>query len=200
MTRSGLFFLIEFLWVVNQDNDSVSVIDVRNDQFVRVEEIAVGREPRTIALTPNNLYAIVTNMVDGTASIIDTATRSVIYTVPVSVEPYGVAVTSDGTEAFVANASSDNVSVVNIATGTVVATIEGVGRDPRGVAIPNDAKVYVTQFFARPVTGAIPGDDDENEGIITVIDRYSRQVTGEIVLPAAPTGSDSYPQSQRGRN
>ncbi len=178
----------DFLWVVNQDNNSVSVIDVRNDSLKRVAEIAVGQEPRTVALTPDGRFALVTNMVDGTVSVIDASAMTVTFTIPVGVEPYGVAVAPDGAEAWVANASSDSVSVIETATWTVVDTIQGVGRDPRGVAFANNDKVYVTQFFSRPRSEAIPGDDDENEGVITVIDRVSRTVTGEVVFPTTLTG------------
>ena len=43
--------------------------------------------------------AYVTNYVDNTVSVIDTATNTVVATIPVGIQPLGVAVTPDGTRA-----------------------------------------------------------------------------------------------------
>jgi len=47
------------IWVVNPSDDSVSVI--RPDNNTRLAKIAVGDEPQSIALTPDNQYAYVAN-------------------------------------------------------------------------------------------------------------------------------------------
>src|SRR5690349_15465704 len=44
----------QFLWAVNPDNDSVSVIDIRNDAHIKVNEINVGDEPQSIAISKDN--------------------------------------------------------------------------------------------------------------------------------------------------
>jgi DNA-binding beta-propeller fold protein YncE len=41
-------------WSVNPDNDSVSVFTVAKDRNQKVTEIAVGREPWCVAITPDN--------------------------------------------------------------------------------------------------------------------------------------------------
>ena len=70
-----------------------------------------------------------------TVSVIDTATNTVVATVPVGSCPFGVAVTPDGKHAYVANdLSSNTVSVIDTATNTVVATV-GVGNSPIAVGI-----------------------------------------------------------------
>ncbi len=69
-------------------------------------------------------FAYVVNSGDGTVSVIDTATNTVVGTpIPVGREPYGVAVTPDGKHAYVANRGSNNVSVIDTATNLVVATV-----------------------------------------------------------------------------
>src|SRR6478752_1442783 len=55
----------KFVWVVNRDNNSVSVLEVGNDKNQKVKEITVGVEPRAIAITPDNKKVYVTNMVSG---------------------------------------------------------------------------------------------------------------------------------------
>jgi len=67
-----------FVWVVNPDSNSVSVVRVENDTNQLVAEIAVGVEPQSIAISPNGATAYVSNTVSGTVSVIDTATRTVV--------------------------------------------------------------------------------------------------------------------------
>jgi len=86
----------------------------------------------------------VTNALDNTVSVIDTATASVIATVPVGSGPAAVAVTPNGRFAYVVNQLGNTVSVISAASNTVVATVP-VAVFPSGIAItPNGAFVYVT--------------------------------------------------------
>ena len=50
-----------FVWVVNPDNNSVSVIEVGGDLNHKIGEVAVGEDPRCVAITPNNRTPFVTN-------------------------------------------------------------------------------------------------------------------------------------------
>ena len=56
-------------------------------------------------------------------TVINTATNTVVATIPVGSQPIGAAVTPDGTRVYVTNTASNTVSVINTATNTVVATI-----------------------------------------------------------------------------
>ena len=118
------------VYVTNADRDTVSVIDTatntRHRHHPRRRQPRSGwRSPRTAPAptSPTRLGAHV--------SVIDTATNTVIATIPVGVAPFGVAVTPDGTRAYVANVGSDTVSVIDTATNTVTATIP-VGDSPYG--------------------------------------------------------------------
>ncbi len=179
----------QFVWVVNQDVNAVTVLSVAGDVYQVVAQIPVGNEPRTLALTP--YYAFVTNMVDGTVSVIDTASYLVVGTIAVGTEPYGVVASPDGTKVYVANASSNSVSVVSTSPPfQVLSTIANVGFDPRGIAITADgSRVFVSQFFARFRTGIVPGSDNEKEGHVTAINGLTDTVIGQIALdPMADTG------------
>jgi len=57
-------------------------------------------------------FGYVTNFPDGTVSVIDAATNTVVATIPVGNEPFGVAVTPDGTQAYVVNLADNTVSVI----------------------------------------------------------------------------------------
>jgi YVTN family beta-propeller protein len=67
-------------------------------------------------------------------SVIDTATNTVVATIPVGMGPIGIAITPDGTRAYVTNDVSNTVSVIDTAANTVVETIP-VGVRPVAVAI-----------------------------------------------------------------
>jgi YVTN family beta-propeller protein len=102
----------QFVWSVNPDNDSVSVFNVAGDANQKVAEIAVGKEPWCVAITPDNTKVYVTNMASGTVSVINAATQQVIKTIAVGTEPFGCAVSPEGDKLYVANQSSESVSVI----------------------------------------------------------------------------------------
>jgi YVTN family beta-propeller protein len=201
-TNSGPIALTtddRFVWAVNRDNNSVSVLKVGNDLNQKVAEIGVGVEPRAIAITPDNKKVYVTNMVGGTVSVIDAGALHLVRTIPVGTEPFGCALTPDGKKLYVANFSSDDVSVINTATDQVIRTIAlpGPNNRPRAIAVSTDNKVFVTSFLAhlREDGRRIDqkeGRDDGNEGHVTVISATTDTILGTVALhPLADTGFKS---------
>jgi YVTN family beta-propeller protein len=188
-----------YVWSVNPDTDSVSVIEVAGDRNRKVAEIPVGKEPRCVALTPDYKKAYVTNAVSGNVYVIDTGTYAVRRTVAVGTEPTGCALTLDGSKLYVANLSSETVSVINTTTDIVNKTITSVGAKPRGLAVAEvggQTKVYVTQFLAQLVDDARSidqkeGRDDGREGRVTVLDAANDSVVKTIKLAAKATGFQS---------
>jgi YVTN family beta-propeller protein len=202
-----------FLWVVNPDNDTVSVFDVAGDANRKVTEIPVGREPQAIAITPDDRVVYVTNQVDGTVSAIDGENRVLRQTIPVGTEPHGCALTPDGNKLYVANFSSDDISVIDTRVdpaapanapryggqarfNVVVRTIP-VAAKPFALAITTSGspeKVYVTHFlaFLRPDARPVDqkeGRDDGKEGRVSVISTANDTVIGTAVLnPLVDTG------------
>ena len=57
-----------------------------------------------MAVTPDGTRAYVTDSNDDTVSVINTATNTVIATIPVGTSPGDVAVNPDGTRVYVTNA------------------------------------------------------------------------------------------------
>ena len=78
--------------------------------------------------------AYVTNSCNGTVSVVDTDTNTIVATIPVGINPLGVAITPDGTRVYVSNSGSGTVSVIDTSTNTVVATIP-VGIDSGGPSV-----------------------------------------------------------------
>src|ERR1700686_4303702 len=76
--------------------------------------------------------AYVGNFADNTVSVIDTAERKVIATVPVAIGPHGIAVSEDGRTVYVASDGSSSLSIIDSATDQVVKRVE-VGKSPNGI-------------------------------------------------------------------
>jgi YVTN family beta-propeller protein len=121
-------------YVVNSDTDSVSVIDTATST---VKNIAVGRYPWDVAVSPDGRRAYVVNNLDDSLSILASATDSVTATVPVGVRPCRVAVTPGGAKAFVVNSRDDTVSVIDTEASTVSSTI-AVGHKPFDLRVSAD--------------------------------------------------------------
>jgi len=129
--------------------------------------------------------AYITNLVSNTVSVINTATDTVIATIPVGLAPFGVAVSPDGSKVYITHENIfGTVSVIDTARTTVIATIP-VGRLPLGVAVkPDGSKVYVASLA---------------DGIVSVIDTATNTVSATIPVglssvgvAVAPDGSKVY--------
>jgi len=190
----------DVLAVANPDNNTVTFFDTSQPTPRLMEEVAVGREPNGVALSPDGREAYVANTLDGTVSVlklIGGGQKAKLHKVlDVGTEPYGVAVTPNGDKVYVTNARSNTVTVINARNNHVTDTIEGVGIEPRGLAITNDGDdnddnetVFVTQFLSLPAPGKIDGADDAKVGFVTMISTETDRVTGQIQLdPIANTG------------
>jgi DNA-binding beta-propeller fold protein YncE len=167
--------------VVNRQKASVSVIRVRNangtDASQLLAEIPVGREPRFVAIAPNDSRAYVTSAIDGTMSIIDltAATPAAVGTaIDVGVEPRGIALTPNGTYAVIAGNTTGDVTIVRLANNEIVGRVR-TGGNPYAVAITNDGdrndndeNVYVTQLFGEIIDPNRPdGFDDAKQGVVS---------------------------------
>jgi YVTN family beta-propeller protein len=183
------------LVVVNNLNDSVTIINVAGDANKKVAEITVGDEPRTVAITPDKQRAYVTNQASASVSVIDLTSNQKMQDIPVGVEPYGIALTPDGKRAYVANSASNTVSVIDTASNAVVTTIKIPGVQPRGIAITNNNAgagqqfVYVTQFLSQPTASGGVNRDKGSEGKVFVLSTTDdAQIQGVITLAAHDTG------------
>jgi YVTN family beta-propeller protein len=141
-------------YITNVFDNTVSVIDTAKNTVVA--KIPVGDEPSGIAITPDANHspehdngsrrplAYVTNVLDNTVSVIDTASNTVVDTIPVGDVPdAGVAFTPDGSRAYVTNFDGNTVSVIDTARKKVVDTIP-VGDSPGAIAItPDGTQAYV---------------------------------------------------------
>jgi YVTN family beta-propeller protein len=164
------------IWVVNIDNDSVSVFD--GVSHGKIAEIAVGSMPRSVAVAPTGAIWVA-NKGDATLSVIDPASLAVSKTVglPRASQPFGVVVAPNG-NVFVALEALGRVLKLD-ASGATQASLD-VGPSPRHLALTQaGAQLLVSRFITPPQPG---------EGTATVQTTVGGvPVGGEVLLidPAA---------------
>src|SRR6266436_2136923 len=148
------------LVVVNREADSLSIVQVKdangNDVANKLAEIAVGQEPRCVAVHPTDRAAYVTNGITGTVSVVDLVLGREVQQIQVGTEPRGCALTPDGSLLYVANHTEGTVSILvtsNPLNPVPDGTVQ-VGGSPTAIAITdqgpgNITTVFVTQIFAE---------------------------------------------------
>ena len=142
------------LWVVNPDANSVSVLSVNTNGVAKLAEIVVGRQPRTLAFSPDGARVYVACQGTNELWALDAVARNVVRRIAVGHEPYGVAVSASDGRILVSNEGEGTVTVISSAL--VVKKILRVADTPRAVAVTADGCfAYVTHFLTRGAVGAV---------------------------------------------
>lgn len=140
------------LWVVNPDNDSVSVFD--SVTRTRLAEIPVGRSPRTLALAGTSAVWV-TNQRGASISVIDTQSLAVTRTIamPRASQPWGIVTSPAGGFALVTLAASGQLLKLDLATRATLATVD-VGAHPQHLALDSGGtRALVSRFITPPLPG-----------------------------------------------
>lgn len=109
-----------------------------------------------VAVSPDGKRAYVTDYASGALAAVDTASKKVVYSVPVGSEPVSVVVSPDNSKVYVANSFSNSVTVVDaetFKTKTMPVPNQYQGY-PSSIAIAPDGKtVYVAVNNVQPDFG-----------------------------------------------
>ena len=145
---------VDRIWNVNPDNNSVSV---SSESGNLIAEIAVGQEPWSIALSPQQDQVLVTNKADATVSVINAASLAIVNNIalPFASQPHGIVVNSSGTDYFVALEASAQVIRKSTNSHQTLSsrTLSG---SPRHLALTFDnSRLLVSNFITPP----LPGED-----------------------------------------
>lgn len=139
------------LWVVNPDQNTVSVFDTASNS--RVAEIVVGAAPRTLARAADGSIWV-SNRDAATLSVINAGTLTVSRTVslPRASQPYGVVVAADG-RLYVTLEALGQLRRLDPANGNTLATL-ATGIGVRHLAVTADsARLLVSRFITPPLPG-----------------------------------------------
>ena len=188
------------LWVVNPDNESVTVFDAITR--LKLAEISVGKAPRSLALSPDG-RVWVANAESATITIIQSNySIDQTITLPRGSRPFGLIFDPTGQNAYVALEASGQVLKLSPVTGDTISTLT-VGPNVRHIsATPDGAKILATRF----ITPRVPGEDTASPqttvlgvkygGEVLVINRSSFTITGTNIL--AHSEATDTPASARG--
>lgn len=212
-----------FVWSVNPDLDSVTV--VRTDTRQVVAKIGVGKSPSSVALAPDGQHAYVANAADGTVSVIAisrpdpnrfvaTLERNVGQNghLTTGAEPGSVLVSPDGKRVFVANRSQDTITWIDAASQRILGTYDLRGSacnapdgerhfQPGALAMTADSRyLLVTRYLSYTSAGGVQRDDLGKEGIVCRLsaDTWStgaNALGNPLVVHMAPQNS-GFPDQQ----
>jgi YVTN family beta-propeller protein len=175
------------LWVINQDNDSVSVFDTVTR--TRLKEITVGSGPRSVAVAPDGRIWV-SNKHSATISIIDPASLAVTQTLnlPYASQPFGLVFSPTDDSAYVALEASGQVLSLNPNTGAEMGRV-AVGANLRQLSMNADgSKVYAARFVTPPLPGEGTANVQTTQNNayvgaeIVVVDTASLAIADTIVL------------------
>ncbi len=184
------------LWVVNQDNDTVSVFDAITN--TKTAEIPVGTAPRSVAIAPNGKIWV-TNKGAATISVIDPMSLTVTQTIllPYASQPFGIAFAPTGGVAYVALEAAGKLYKLDSITG-ILSGFLNVGLNVRHLSVSADgATVYVSRF----ITPRVPGEETaapqvaNGGGEVLVVNASTMSLTQTIRLQH----SDKFDTENTGR-
>ncbi len=182
------------LWVVNPDDDKVTVIGNLDGTPSVLAQVSVGDEPQSIALdtdaSPTSYHAYVANAADDTVTVItvDNSSSSSVTinsakkTLTTGSEPWNVVASPDGARIFVANSVQDTITVIRSDSQTIVGHVDLKNStcndpdrarhfQPRGLAVTLDnSRLYVTRFLSFIKPGGVQADDNGKEGVVCQLD------------------------------
>jgi YVTN family beta-propeller protein len=147
--------------------------------------LPVAAQQATAAVAPKAYIGL---FKDNAVAVLDTATNTVMKTIPIPAGPHGLVVTPDGRWVYASSDGDSVVSVIDTSSDKVTATID-VGTMPHGLAItPDGSRVLVAGF----------GTDQ-----VEAIDTSTNSVVWQVPVPQphnigiTPDGLTAYAASQK---
>ncbi len=139
-----------------------------------------GSRPVALAVDSSNNRIYVADAASDNVSVIDSASQSLIATIPVGRDPHAIAVNPLTNTVYVANRGSNDVTVIDGESHQVITTVR-VGKEPWDLALyPNSGRVFVS---------------NRRSGTVSVIDGRLNIVTATASVGKRPTGVVVDPQT-----
>jgi YVTN family beta-propeller protein len=163
------------IFTSNVDSNTVTAIEKSSDPSDWKEtNIAVGKGPEGLDLSPDDKEVWAANSGDGTVSIIETATSKVTHTFDVRTKHSNrLKFTPDGKLALISDPETNELVIVDTATRKITKMLN-VGRNPGGILIvPDGSRAYV----------ALAGDN-----AVAVIDLHKLEISSRIETGQGPDG------------
>ena len=173
---SLLFFLIlskvhsEYIFISNENSDSITVLDLKNKAFVK--SIETGGRPRDMKIDKekNLLYVVVSE--ENHIALIDLSKLEIVSYINTGDDPEIFDIDPSKKIIAVSNEDDNQLTIIDINTKEVIKTIENVGVEPEGVNFsPEGTLVYVTS---------------EGTNSVIIVDPWSQKIVNEILVGNRP--------------
>lgn len=143
------------IWVVNQDDATISVLSASDGSLIQTITLAYGSAPYGITSATNSALMYITLEAKGELVEISSQTGQVLRTVSVGSSPRGIAVTADGQRILVTRFISPNsigevteIDAASLSVTSVIALAKDPGPDTpsSGRGVPN----YISAITISP--------------------------------------------------
>lgn len=163
------------VYTANIGSDSVTVIDMNRAPVVfPMKQIAVGKGPEGIDISPDGKELWVASRTDGPMSIIDTAAEKVTGTIATNTKMANrVKFTRDGKRVLVSDPPNAAILVYDAASHELVKKIE-TEKGPSGILMTPDGK---RAFIACA-----------EAGVVQILDLGTLAITGSVATGNVPDG------------
>lgn len=195
-------------YVTDSTHDRVLVVDLADGMIVA--EVPVGGGPRPAVTAPDGSRVYVGDNTDGTVSVIDPSTDTVVDTWALEGVHPNVLTLSEGR---LYTATSEGLLELELETGRVTRRLEGIGPTAGLATSPTGDRLYVAQDFLGDTLCIVDvdrfeivarvrgfggigriavGDDgavyvaDERAGVVRVVDADRRTVARSLDVGGAP--------------
>ncbi|WP_425100690.1 YVTN family beta-propeller repeat protein [Tropicibacter sp. S64] len=133
--------LADEIWVTNEKDNTISVIDVDTLEVTRT--IETGERPRGITFSHDYSVVYICASDSDAVQVMDPATGEILHDLPSGEDPEQFALHPDNRHLYIANENDAITTVVDTVSRTVVAQID-VGIEPEGMAVSPDGKIAIT--------------------------------------------------------
>ena len=135
--------------LVNQDSNTLSVIDVATDAVIAT--VPIGAQPHHVVVSPSGKELWITLYKENRLQILDAGTLREVGSVALESPSDDLVFSNDGVRLYVSLGTANTVLVVDPAARTILSKLE-VGRVPHGVKVRPDGKeLYVTNTAENTV-------------------------------------------------
>ncbi len=167
----GLAYAQGRLWVANNGNNAVQVVDPRLGDLS--DTLAVGEAPRALLVEPARQFLWITYQNAKTIQPLDLVSGRLGTRYPVGTEPRALAY--DGTRLWIVNGGDGTVQSINLATNVVNAAVD-VGASPRDIVF-DGVRAWVV----------LGSGGSGQRGSVRPIDIQTRRPGDAIIVGVNPT-------------
>ena len=129
------------IWVTNEKDDTVSVIDIDTLEVIKTYE--TGERPRGITFSKDFSRVYICASDSDAVQVMDPNTGEILHDLPSGEDPEQFVLHPNDRHFYIANEDDAITTVVDTETRKVIAQID-VGVEPEGMAVSPDGKIAIT--------------------------------------------------------